>query len=356
MPLLTFSFLSLLSVIVPQGMSPGQTLLVAAPDGSRTVSATIPQGLSPGQTFMVTFPSAPGVPSSAGDNNSVKSSKTPTIEAEPIATPIMSPMATPINPPVAPSPVPFSQALDNPPPSIPPPPSQNTNTNAPSRNSNNQKLLLVQVPPGTAVGATLYVQVPGENRTLAAKVPAGVTQFHVSYEPRTSSITSNNTCSSNSNTIAQQPMPVPTNDNGQKLILVRVPPGTAPGTTLHVEVPDEPGRILAAQVPPNVSEFQVAYQPRNDTRQTSARPQTAYDVPPNQQRNNNNGMMSNAMLPMVGGAAMGMAGMAMYDHYHHPYGYGGGYDTGYADTGGYDDYGGGDYGGGDFGGDFDGGF
>jgi hypothetical protein len=42
-----------------------------------------------------------------------------------------------------------------------------------------------------------------------------------------------------------------------------VPKGTAAGTTLHVSVPDEPGRILAAKVPPgNVREFHVSYQAR----------------------------------------------------------------------------------------------
>jgi hypothetical protein len=46
-------------------------------------------------------------------------------------------------------------------------------------------------------------------------------------------------------------------------LLVRVPPGTVPGTTLHVSVPDEPGRILAAQVPPGgVQEFHVSYEAR----------------------------------------------------------------------------------------------
>lgn len=48
----------------------------------------------------------------------------------------------------------------------------------------------------------------------------------------------------------------------EKLLSVRVPPGTPPGTTLHVSVPDEPGRILAAKVPPgNVSKFHVSYVP-----------------------------------------------------------------------------------------------
>jgi hypothetical protein len=196
-------------------------------------------------------------------------------------------------------------------------------------------------------------------------VPPGVSQFHVAYEPRSTANKGNNNGNNNGNMI-QQPMPVTNNNNGQKLILVRVPPNTAPGTTLHVEVPDEPGRILAAVVPPNASEFQVAYQPRtsanaNANAQSSARPQTGYDVRDNSSR----GMMSNALVPMIGGAAMGAAGMGMYDHYHHqPYygdgGYGtGAYDYGGADAGAYGYDGAADYGGGDYGGDYsgyDGGF
>jgi hypothetical protein len=124
----------------------------------------------------------------------------------------------------------------------------------------NQHLILVQVPPGLSAGKTMHVEVPGENRTLSVQIPPNVETFHVSYTPR----------------LNQQPMtpPAPLGQNhhittrqqsptGQKLLLVRVPPGTPAGTTLHVSVPDEPGRILAAQVPPgNVSEFHVSYEAR----------------------------------------------------------------------------------------------
>mmetsp|Transcript_2567 Transcript_2567/g.6973 ORF Transcript_2567/g.6973 Transcript_2567/m.6973 type:complete len:101 (-) Transcript_2567:108-410(-) len=40
---------------------------------------------------------------------------------------------------------------------------------------------------------------------------------------------------------------------------VQVPPGTAPGTTLHVQIPNGGGKMVAAQVPPNCSEFHVQY-------------------------------------------------------------------------------------------------
>jgi hypothetical protein len=314
----------------------GQPLQVAAPDG-RTINATIPHGMTSGESFYVAFPAI-----NAGGGQSNNSGRQNNQSATPVSPlpmnvsgPFMPPIASPAQNTGDHSHVPFSQALDGPHARMSP---QTPSPQAPPTPQNNtQMLLLVNVPTGSAPGSTLYVQVPGEDRTLAAKVPPGVTQFHVAYTPSTSS-----------RTMAAIPFvaatkPIPTTNNGQKLILVRVPPGTPPGTTLHVEVPDEPGRILAAQVPPNVNEFQVAYIPR------PPRPTLqAYDMPPNHNNVGVNqgagGMMNNAMLPFIGGAAMGAAGLAMYDHYHHAgyqdYGHYGA--DAYGDSGAYD-YGG-DYG------------
>jgi hypothetical protein len=134
----------------------------------------------------------------------------------------------------------------------------------------NQKLLLVQIPPGLPAGATMQVEIPGENRTLAAIVPPGAESFHIAYTPRPfeSSYAATPTFGPSPPLQAQSTL-VPTRKSrahspkGQKLLLVRVPLGTAAGTTLHVSVPDEPGRILAAQVPPgNVQEFHVSYEAR----------------------------------------------------------------------------------------------
>ena len=48
----------------------------------------------------------------------------------------------------------------------------------------------------------------------------------------------------------------------EKRLLVRVPIGAKAGMTLHVKIPDEPGRMLSAQVPiGNVKEFYVTYEP-----------------------------------------------------------------------------------------------
>lgn len=135
----------------------------------------------------------------------------------------------------------------------------NESTLDPPLISHNQKLVLVYVPRELPPGATIYVEIPGENRTVAAQVPPGVRSFHVAYTPQPP--------------MPQAPPPpmmasaamVPRQPlvGREKLLSVRVPPGTLPGTTLHISVPNEPGRILAAQVPPgNVRKFHVSYIPR----------------------------------------------------------------------------------------------
>jgi len=65
-------------------------------------------------------------------------------------------------------------------------------------------------------------------------------------------------------------------DCGQKLLLVTVPPGMSPGNSIHVFIPDEPGRIISATVPPNVSEFYLEYIP-NDSNATN-KPQSRFNM------------------------------------------------------------------------------
>ena len=131
-----------------------------------------------------------------------------------------------------------------------------------------QKILLVRVPKGVMAGSTIYVEIPGENRTVATTVPEGVKSFHICYTPRplpklVPPVTRRQM------QVAPRPehkirQSYPTESSGQqKLLLVRVPPGTRAGTTIHVSVPDEPGRILAAIVPAGgVQEFHVSYEAR----------------------------------------------------------------------------------------------
>lgn len=148
-----------------------------------------------------------------------------------------------------------------------------------------QKLLRVQVPEGLRAGSTIHVEIPGEFRTLAAQVPPNVRYFHVAYTPTVLDEKDFEKVTRQSFPTPRPPQQAPSTvithhsgPPGQKLLLVRVPQGTMPGATLHVSVPDEPGRILAAQVPPgNVREFHVSYESRSPaTGRTMLPPANAY--------------------------------------------------------------------------------
>jgi len=262
----------MVAVTVPQGVLPGQMLQVVAPDGSgRMVKAAVPHSIGPGSTFMVQFP--PALPRPPPADYSMAPETT-----GPFPLPSVAPSPIPVAFPVAPeggkaSPLPVGVEGGYDGIAVLPPPSSSLSLAPHSTDSGahtqqqlgpGQKLIKVQVPPGTMPGTPLNVQVPGEpGRTVLAKIPPGVKEFDVPYTPS----------SRNSGTAPaapQQPvaMPPPSQQQlqvqatpGQKLILVRVPPGTAPGSTLHVQIPGE-NRILAATVPPgNVPEFHLAYTP-----------------------------------------------------------------------------------------------
>lgn len=268
---------------VPEGMQAGQTITVMAPDGSRTVKASIPSGLAAGDSFLVRLanPASKGgmhdrnagatlQPAQPKFANSLDNWLSPANENEidqllendildrqivdrqhelaAVRSPSFVDTLTEIfNPSFEPMPtskisVPQSKAT--------------TPQHSREQPRSNQKLLLVEVPPGMTTGQTMHVEVPGENRTLSVQVPANVETFHVSYTPRLQP--AQNTTFAQPESITRQQSPT-----GQKLLLVRVPPGTPANTTLHVSVPDEPGRILAAIVPPgNISEFHVSYEAR----------------------------------------------------------------------------------------------
>lgn len=267
------------TVTVPVGMISGQTITVMAPDGSRTVKASIPNGLGPGDTFLVRlarrreFEQPPSEIHKTQPNfaNALEDWLTPIPEAQfnDSSIPTISENVSE-NHLIECKEEAKDELLH---------PQEDTNTaeciseqktNAKSdvpansttprqMQASPQKLLLVQVPPGLVPGQIMHVEVPGEDRTLSVQIPADVDSFHVSYTPRIPTAASEplNRLSPPETFLRQQ------SPAGQKLLLVRVPPGTPAGTTLHVSVPDEPGRILAAQVPPgNVSEFHVSYEAR----------------------------------------------------------------------------------------------
>jgi hypothetical protein len=397
-------------VIIPNGVSAGQTIRVTTPDGTRSMNATVPAGMGPGQVFTITFPAVNSV---SHENIHAETMKLPAVQHAQASTPSFSqaldsaypePMPPPSiksvvnsNPSSHFEPV-FATAVPAPRAVTPPMATAVPSEPVPSTNSHSgqQALLLVQVPPGCAPGSIIHVEIPGEGRTLAAQVPPGAQSFYVSYIPASHAPVLHTPVPQQQQAPVHQQQPVPATasllgqtSGRQGLLLVDVPPGCKPGTTLHVSVPNEPGRILAAVVPPgNGRQFQISYEPRGGFQTAKRGMPNGYQQQQQQQQqrtggnnpnpmnggynsnNNNNrnggGGMGNMMLPFVGGAALGAAGAMTYDHFAHnssPT-----YATGDEDGDGADRYatndsgggegGGGDYdGGGDYegGGDYDGG-
>ena len=105
----------------------------------------------------------------------------------------------------------------------------------------------------------------------------------------------------------------------QTFILVKVPPNTKPGTTIHVQVPGE-STIIAAQVPPGVDEFHVAYN-HPDTGASNVNPDGSQDRIRTGQISSSNGVGNEDrgemeyLIPIVAGTAlMGAAGLSILNH------------------------------------------
>ena len=251
------------TVTIPAGVNENEALTVRSPDGNETVTAIVPMGLSEGDTFLVRFPSntstslpvADGVrqervqPESQEGDHSISCEESEQLKNLPSDEGSLIDDGSP------------SHYTEN----------RFVNDSKPSGAT--QKLLLVRVPEGVRPGSTIHVEIPGEFRTVAAKIPAGVTSFHVAYTPTISQkeessqspYVPNHTSTRSSPPPQQAPSTLvnKSTPTGQKLLLVQIPPGASAGTILHVSVPDEPGRILAAKVPLGcVSEFHVSYEAR----------------------------------------------------------------------------------------------
>ena len=162
---------------------------------------------------------------------------------------------------------PFSMALDD---DIPPyrdisPSTIQTSFASPVSNPGKETALMkVAVPYSAVPGSTIHVRIPGENRLIAARIPPNCSEFYVSYEPATQKDNfSKNPITHATNPSSTSFSPSPPNlPPGKKLLLVHVPPGTLPGSTLNVAIPGEQGRLVQAKVPlGNVSQFHVAYTP-----------------------------------------------------------------------------------------------
>ena len=254
---------------VPAGVVAGQILHIMHPDGSgRKISAQIPDGISAGDVFYIRAPprgsstpltSPSGLiepPSGFSTTPEPKQQQqTSSSSSVPMAHAQLSGPSSDASPAVKPGPTPFSQCLDS--------PSETITTHrhesyhqskftTPPIQSNivsNTSLLKVTVPPGTLPGSIIHVQVPRENRRIAAQVPPDCTEFHVQYEPAPAQY-----CPIQSQTYPPC--------HGKKLLKVQVPPGMNPGDALHVRIPDEPDRLIKAVVPPGkVHAFNVEYEP-----------------------------------------------------------------------------------------------
>lgn len=308
-------------VTVPDGMQPGQTIAVLAPDGSRTVKASIPTGLRPGDSFLVRLakPIRRDIQQSQAQH-SIHDQTTPNFASSldmwlspaDSKRDVESTTHAYANKPLDKDPVESEPRINHPSEEnsleepnlkilIDPTTEEKRTDNMPALSLNtappespvsphiSQKLLMVQIPPGMTAGQTMHVEVPGEGRTLTVQIPPNVDSFHVSYTPR---LRQSFDATTQRDTLSRQQSPT-----GQKLLLVRVPAGTPAGTTLHVSVPDEPGRILAAQVPPgNVSEFHVSYEARPHLGVTTRRgmlppanPYTNSGFPRSQEARSNDG-------------------------------------------------------------------
>ena len=146
------------AAIIPHGMNPGDTFIVEIPRNNNNNSFNMNQNLNNNNNNYNNQP--PIIPSAPPKEEDI-SVAPPAVQAAPV-----SPVPVPLEATV----VPDSR--------------QDSTTSTSTRiNNSNQKLMLVQVPPGVAPGSTINVQVPGENRMISAQVPHGVTEFHVAYTP-----------------------------------------------------------------------------------------------------------------------------------------------------------------------------
>lgn len=269
-------------VTIPAGVNENEALTVRSPDGKDMVTAIVPMGLSEGDTFLVRFPSkaSTSLPIADGVRNERVQPESHE-ENDIIDYECMSSRGD--------SNTNSSPELDA---DIEPLSDEGSLVDADKPSGSTQKLLLVQVPAGVRPGSTIHVEIPGEFRTVAAMVPAGVTSFHVAYTPTVTSKEESQSpylpsdlpkdSPSRTSTPPQQAPSTLVNKStptGQKLLLVQIPPGATAGTILHVSVPDEPGRILAAKVPMGcVSEFHVAYEARPSAQNRSMlAPASAYN-------------------------------------------------------------------------------
>jgi hypothetical protein len=159
------------------------------------------------------------------------------------------------------------------------------------------KVVEVQVPVGMTAGSTFYVEAKDNNNPFTSEnsllddgkpvSPPPFSQALDDLDSRHRGHPFNNKSTTAITPISPPPSdPVPFSDClddvsdgygrpsytstlGKKVVRVTVPPHTRPGSTIHVKIPGEEHRIVAAVVPPSCTEFNVTYDPRPTRRNKS---------------------------------------------------------------------------------------
>ena len=93
---------------------------------------------------------------------------------------------------------------------------------------------------------------------IAAKVPPNCREFHVEYlTERSASGSRRSVDEDDYRTVRGYDAPE------EKMLLVRVPPRAKAGQVIHVEIPDEPNRMIPATIPAGgIKEFHITYRPQ----------------------------------------------------------------------------------------------
>lgn len=305
---------------------------MSCPNNSgRLIAATVPVGLGPGSTFMVQFPPFQNSPELSGQEQN----KSQFLNTNRVIVPSecqnhAKGLSTETTILALPSPdrsIPTTQA-----------PNHSSNYSIESNNDENStpltKFVHVRIPPGTQSGTTIHVAIPGEDRVVAATVPPGdISEFQVAYEPLPTPKFPSMPVVSSSPIVSQSPHPFSSttqtlqqNINQTQMILVNVPPGATPGTTIHVPIPGTYDQYIAATVPSGrVSQFYVSFTPASSTNINKNSLNAASTNPShhnpksntfnNHHNNNGSGMGTAGMIaaPLVIGAAA-LAGMSMMHH------------------------------------------
>mmetsp|Transcript_37454 Transcript_37454/g.87340 ORF Transcript_37454/g.87340 Transcript_37454/m.87340 type:complete len:407 (-) Transcript_37454:200-1420(-) len=235
----------MLSVTVPPGSYVGDQVHVSIPDG-RVVTATIPPMCQKGSTFMVEI---------TPENTVIKKNTAPSLQSN--QSPFKKSTISSGNSSGIPQAGAVKNTFDHPISQY----SQNSNDpyggqvnvdsnygKAGTVNSNFNNLASQYNHPSMAYGQYGGQPNQQDGKTNLLSIISNCLQdsFGVSSAPGSGVIVGN--------VVKPEPRPIQ--------LLVNVPPGTTPGTALHVQVPGD-GRVVSAVVPAGVRQFTVSVPPAN---------------------------------------------------------------------------------------------